>query len=74
MKNGSEVPYRLATIRAASKGLSAWQLAKVCNKLRPGVDFRGCGKKQLYKDFADGYLSHVTGGELRAAISDFMRR
>lgn len=60
---------RATTMRAAASGLTARELALVCNKLRPGVDFRGCGKKALYNEYAKGLLSHVSGEDLRAALA-----
>jgi len=60
---------RAATMRAAAAGMSAYRLALVCNKLRPGFDFRGLGKRDLYDEFARGELSHVSGEALRSALS-----
>lgn len=65
---------RLATIRAAARGMTAYDLARVCNSLRPGVDFRGMGKKALYREFAKGMLRLEDGAGLRAAIRVFYRK
>lgn len=66
--NDSIIPSRRATFKAATIGMHAWVIAKVCNTLRPGWDFRGCTKKQLREEFASGDLAHVSGREFRAAI------
>ena len=62
---------RAATMKSAATGMTAYQLALVCNRIRPGIDFRGMGKKELYRDFASGFLCSVKGRELRGAISEF---
>jgi hypothetical protein len=59
---------RAVTMKAASKGITAYQLAKACNALRPGMDFRWLGKKKLYDEFAEGELCLVHGQALRDAI------
>lgn len=59
---------RAVTMKAAAGGLTAYQLAKACNRMRPGVDFRGLTKRKLYDEFAKGMLRGYTGQQLRDAI------
>lgn len=71
--NESIEPSRRATFRAATKGLRAYTVAlKLARaKVRPGIDFRGCTKRQLEDDFATegGLLREVSGELLRDAMT-----
>lgn len=60
---------RRATFRAATRGLHSYRLAKALNKLRPGYDWRGCGKNAMRDEFSSGLLAEVSGQKLRAAIA-----
>lgn len=60
---------RGATFKAATKGLSAYKTALVCNTLRPAFDFRGEAKSVLMKEFCSGYLSHISGQQLRDVVT-----
>lgn len=45
---------RLATFKAATKGLHPWTVAKAMNALTPGVDWRRCSKGRMADAFATG--------------------
>ena len=65
---------RHATFCAATKGLSAWRIAQACNRLRHGLDWRGCTKTHMAEAFAAGDLAAYSGEELRAAVAAEARR
>lgn len=72
--HGSDVSdsdaYRRATFRAATTGLRAYTIAIRLRdaKVRPGIDFRGCTKREIESDYIDGMLSHLNGSDLRKAM------
>lgn len=61
--------YRSATFKAATKNIHQYRVAKACNAMRPGVDFRGMNKTEIRKEFVRGWLSQFTGNDLRAALA-----
>lgn len=60
---------RFATFTATFRGVNAYRVALALNFIRPGVDFRGCNKRDMAEEFAKGLLKFVPGSRLRHALS-----
>jgi len=60
--------YRLATFRAATRGLRAHNVAKALLLITRGIDGRGMGKRSMADEFARGYWRDVSGAALRDAV------
>jgi hypothetical protein len=61
--------YRKAAFNAATAGMHAWTIAKAFNRMRPGMDFRGCTKTRLREVFVSGELAERSASELRRFLA-----
>lgn len=64
----AKISWRRHCFHAATVGMRAWSIAKACNELRPGFDFRGETKAELCREFVDGYLRGYTPHQLENAL------